>query len=91
MRNTESASRPRPLPSDMSKVSRMVRRRASALWPSGTRTAVSDDEYSSGWRHHTSSPHARTARRVASAWRSWRRNTFPRPSSRSMSIASERP
>ena len=60
--------------------------------PSGESTAVSEEEYSAGiWSRSTSSPQARTARRVASACRVWRAKTFASPSSRSMSIASFRP
>ena len=38
-------------------------------------TAVSELEYSAGLLASTSKPQARTARRVASACRSWRANT----------------
>ena len=45
-----------------------------------------------GSAHRISRPQARTARRVASAWRWWRANTSSRPSSSSsMSSASRRP
>ena len=53
----------------MSKRSSTTLRSASASWPSGIITAVSEPLYSAGLRHRTSSPQARTARRVASACR----------------------
>ena len=53
--------------------------------------AVSELEYSAGFAHRISSPHARTARRVASAWRSWRLKTFSSPSSWSIVSASRSP
>src|SRR5918911_3151426 len=39
---------PRPVPSDMSKLSRMISRTRSASYPLGTSTAVSELEYSRG-------------------------------------------
>ena len=75
----------------MSKRSRITRRSRSASCPWGIRTAVSELLYSSGLAHRISRPHARTARRVASACRSWRANTFARPSSSSIASASRSP
>jgi alanine-glyoxylate transaminase/serine-glyoxylate transaminase/serine-pyruvate transaminase len=66
-------------------------RSRSASQPSGTSTAVRDALYSSGTAQSTSRPHALTARRVASAWRSCLANTAASPSSSSIAIASRRP
>ena len=84
IRNTLPASLPSPAPSDMSKRSRMSRRTSSASWPSGSSTAVSEPECSRSSAHSTSSPHARTAARVAAACRWWRAKTAGRPSSASI-------
>ena len=91
MRKTLPASLRRPVPSDMSKCSRIDGRRRSASWPSGMKNAVIELEYSRGSSQTISSPHARTAARVASACRSCRRNTLASPSSCSIRSASRSP
>ena len=74
-----------------SNFSRMTCRNESASWPSGSRTAVIELEYSSGLRHWISRPQAWTAWRVASANRAWRANTCSSPSSNNMFSASSKP
>src|SRR5205085_550669 len=81
---------PSPVPSDMSKPSRMISRTRSASYPSGTSTAVSELECSRGSAHSTSSPQPLTARRVASPWRAWRAKTASSPSSSSSILSASR-
>ena len=66
-------------------------RKESAECPSGIITAVSKLEWCRGSAQRTSSPQACAARRVASAWRSWRWKTASRPSSSSIEMASTSP
>ena len=91
MRNMRPLTLPRPVPSDRSKRWWIVWRTRSASMPSGVITPVSTGEYTAGSAHWISRPHARTAARTPSAQRAWRANTFGRPSSSSMSSASDRP
>ena len=56
MRNTRSANWPRPLPRGMLLLTRICARRASAEWPSGRRTAVSEAECSGSTAHCVSKP-----------------------------------
>src|ERR1043166_4964559 len=81
---------PSPVPSDMSKPSRIMSRTRSASCPSGTSTAVSEFEYSRGSAHKTSRPQPLTARRVASPCRAWRANTASSPSSSSSILSASR-
>src|SRR5258708_37849361 len=79
MRKTLPASLLKPAPSDISNLSSTILRSASALPPGGIITAVSALEYSAGLRQRISRPQPRTARRVASAWRSGRGGAVRRP------------
>ncbi len=71
-------------------LARICARRASAEWPSGRRTAVSEAECSASTAHCVSKPQCRTAVRVSLTAACARENTFGSPSSRSMSSATFR-
>src|ERR1700738_534422 len=91
MRKTLPFSLPRPWPSERSKRSSATARSFASSWPSGTRTAVSEPDCSRGSSQFSSRPQARTALRVASAWRACRAKTWASPSSASIASASRRP
>src|SRR5260370_13797491 len=91
IRKTRSARGPKPFPSDRFARCKTSRRNVSAECLSGSRTAVSEEEYSVSLRHWISNPHCSTARRVASAARSFWGNNSSIPTSSIRSRATVRP